>query len=152
LEDQQKLGLCQLQELGRTHRRYVGLLKKLHPLTGDGGLCAAVYTRHRLWKLRSTACSLTTGDGEDDQAPSPQPPRSFTRRRNRDASEGTALIPPATPLVACDPYFSIWSQGDKLTDVDTTHWTGKPHRLTSMVRIDGRRIASWIQPHRRTAT
>ena len=44
---------------------------------------------------------------------------------------------PATPLVACDPYFSVWSSGKKLTDKATTHWTGKPHRLVGIVTIDG---------------
>lgn len=60
--------------------------------------------------------------------------------RVQAAAEGAEvkLRPPAVPLVACDPYFSIWSQGDKLTDVETTHWTGKPHRLQGQVKIDGK--------------
>jgi len=49
-----------------------------------------------------------------------------------------SLRPPAVPLVACDPYFSIWSRGDKLTDVATTHWTGAKQELVSGVVVDGK--------------
>ena len=56
----------------------------------------------------------------------------------RQSPPGDGLIPPSTPLVACDPYFSIWSPGDTLNGVETTHWTGRQHQLTSLVKVDGK--------------
>jgi len=49
-----------------------------------------------------------------------------------------AFRPPAVPLVQVDPFFSIWSRADRLTDVETTHWCGVAQPLSVMLEADGK--------------
>ena len=47
------------------------------------------------------------------------------------------MRPPATPIITIDPYFTVWSPSNLLTDTDLQHWSAKPNRIKGFVKIDG---------------
>ncbi len=44
---------------------------------------------------------------------------------------------PAIPLIASDPYLSIWMPADTMTQTDTCHWSGPAKPVRSTVTVDG---------------
>ncbi|MEG1687445.1 MAG: DUF4964 domain-containing protein, partial [Angelakisella sp.] len=46
---------------------------------------------------------------------------------------------PSIPLITCDPYFSLWSPANRLTDAPTCHWTGAVKKMEGEVTVDGNR-------------
>lgn len=52
--------------------------------------------------------------------------------------KSTELRLPSVPLVTSDPYFSIWSPYDKLTDGSPRHWTDEEKPLEGLLRVDGK--------------
>lgn len=49
----------------------------------------------------------------------------------------TPFRAPAFPLVCIDPYTSLWSMRDRLTDDAVRHWTGRPNTLVGLACVDG---------------
>ncbi|MCQ2427617.1 MAG: DUF4965 domain-containing protein [Clostridia bacterium] len=48
------------------------------------------------------------------------------------------LRAPSYPLITVDPYFSVWSPANSLTDTDTEHWTAAPVVINGIATVDGK--------------
>ena len=61
--------------------------------------------------------------------------------------QSTELRAPSVPLLVSDPYFSIWSPYDKLTDGTTRHWTNDEKPMEGLLTVDGT-VYRWMGAER----
>ena len=50
------------------------------------------------------------------------------------------LRAPAVPLMNVDPFFSVWSMGDRLNESQTKHWTGRDNTVLGSITVDGKEL------------
>src|SRR5215217_723686 len=58
--------------------------------------------------------------------------------RGQTMTAATTARAPVTPLILHDPFMSVWSWSDVLTDSWPGHWTGEAQQMSGMLRIDGK--------------
>lgn len=64
--------------------------------------------------------------------------------------------PPAIPLITHDPFLSVWSMSERLTDDWPRHWSGDTMGMSGMLRVDGKpfrwcgRLPSNVPPAQQT--
>lgn len=76
-----------------------------------------------LLKYAAVACTVLSMNGQTSELFQPY--------------QSTDLRLPSVPLVLSDPYFSIWSPYDQLTDGSPRHWTNDEKPLEGLLRVDG---------------
>ena len=55
---------------------------------------------------------------------------------------------PAVPLIASDPYLSIWMPADTMNETDSTHWCGPIKPIRGEFTVDGSTTRFWVPANR----